>query len=139
MSTVLATHATVVVPGVPENWSNLRVHHMVLHRMKDEWKQRGWYCAQSARNAAGWPLPVKTDPPAPRWMEVEIHKRRPHYDDDGAVSCLKPLVDSMKGVLLVDDSPAWCALITPPSEMQRAVAKTAEERVVLTLHLVDPR
>ena len=139
MSTVLATHATVIVPGVPANWSQWRGSSLARDAAKAPWRDLARMLAHSGRNAARWPLPVKTAPPARRWLEVEIHKLRPHFDDDGAVGCLKPIIDGLKGALLVDDSPAWCALITPPSEMQRLAANAASEHVLLRVHLVDPR
>jgi hypothetical protein len=139
----LATSVTVVIPGVPPNWANARFgHHMARHKAmagRDSWKERAHMLAHSARNEAHWPLPVKTDPPARRYLTAAIFKRLPLYDDDGAVSCLKPLIDGTQGALIVGDSSAWCALVTPPSELQHAVAREDEECVTLTVHLVDPR
>lgn len=143
----IATSARVVIPGVPPNWANGRGHSIVRDLDKARWRDLAWMLAQSARHDAHWPLPVKTDPPGSRWLEVEIHKRRPLYDDDGAVACLKPLIDGCfqaqggtpSGVLAWDDSSAWLALVTPPCDMQRTVELPAQERVVFVVHLVDPR
>lgn len=143
MSTVLATHATVIVPGVPPNWSQWRGSSLARDAAKGPWRDLARMLAHSGRNAARWPMPVRTDPPARRWLEVEIHKMRPLYDHDGAVSALKPLIDGAfrgrPGPLAWDDGPDWLALITPPSEMQRVAASAAGEHVLLRVHLVDPR
>ena len=133
----------VVIPGVPPNWSQHRGHSIGRDAAKARWRDDAWMLAQSARNAARWPLPVKTDPPAPRWLTVEIYKRSPLYDGDGGVACLKPLIDGCfvgrPGPLAWDDGPAWLALVTPPCDMQHVVATEAQECVVFVVHLVDPR
>jgi hypothetical protein len=83
------------------------------------WPCVAWILAQSACNAAHWDKPVKTDPPARRWLIAEIHRLRPLYDEDGAVSCLSPPHQRSLGRwckqpgLIWDDSPDWLAVITP--------------------------
>jgi hypothetical protein len=105
------------------------------------WRDLATLLARSARAGARWPTTFKADPPVRRYLTVEIHKQRPHYDEDGAVSCLKPLIDGLQGEygLVWNDGPDWLALITPPNELQRVAQSAAAERVVLTVHLVDPR
>jgi hypothetical protein len=149
VSAVIATSIRVVIPGVPPNWSQSRGHAIARDVAKARWRDEAWLLAQSARNAARWPLPVKVDPPAMRYLEVAVYKRSPLFDGDGCVSAIKPLIDGCcgrvlptaapQGVLAWDDSPAWLGLITAPIDMQHAVATEAEERVVLVVHLVDPR
>lgn len=135
--------ARVVIPGVPPNWAQWRGHSIGRDIDKAGWRDLAYLLAHSARNAARWPYPIKTDPPVRRWLEVAIHKVGQRYDDDGAVACLKPLIDGCfagrPGPLAWDDSPAWLALVTPPCDMQHVVATAAQERVVLVVHLVDPR
>jgi hypothetical protein len=143
----IATEARVVIPGVPDNWSQWRGSSIARDAKKAIWRRTAWLIAQSARNAAGWPLPVKCDPPARRFLAVAVFKHGRLYDEDGCVSALKPLIDGAcgrqagapSGVLAFDDSPAWLGLITAPIDMQRVATTGAEERVVLTVHLVDPR
>lgn len=137
--TAIRTVAVVEIPGVPQNWSQWRGSSLARDAAKKPWRELAWYAAQSARNAARWPLPEKVNPPARRYLEVEIHKMRPLYDEDGAVSCLKPLIDGLRDVLLWDDSPAWCGLLTAPVDLQHEVLKQVFQRVIIRVHLVDPR
>jgi len=150
VSLLTATSARVVIPGVPPNWSQWRGSSIARDRAKREWRELAHVLAMSARHAARWPPPVKCDPPALRYLEVEAYKRRPLYDGDGVVSALKPLVDgalgrttfpgwTRPGALAWDDSPDWTGLITAPIDMQRVASTAAEERVVFVVHLVDPR
>lgn len=133
----MKTFARVVIPGVPDNWSNKRQHHMAAHREKALWKDLAWKFGHSARNDARWPLPVKCDPPAPRWLVVTVYKRTPLYDQDGCVSALKPIIDGLKGSLLVDDGPEWCCWAYMPTQV--VVGEPREEQVVIEVHLADPR
>jgi hypothetical protein len=126
----------MTVPGVPPNWSNWRGSSYARDNAKRPWRELAWKCAQSARNDAHWPLPVKTETPTPRYLEVEIHKLKPFYDDDGAVSCLKSIIDGMQGVLLYRDSPEWSFLMTPPHDMQKPVTKVGDQCVIITVSLV---
>jgi len=156
VSVALATSARVVVPAVPPNWSQSRGHSARRDAEKAVWRDLAWRMAMSARHAAGWPAPVPCEPPARRYLEVAVYKRRPLYDGDGCVAALKPLIDgacgrttfpgrngvpgwTRPGALAWDDSPDWLGLITAPADMQRIVATAADERVVLAVHLVDPR
>lgn len=144
MSTVLATHATVIVPGVPPSWPNTRMNHMQRHAEMSYWKRTTWMLAHSARNAARWPLPVRTDPPSPRWVRFDIH--RVHLlDDDNAWASIKPLLDGLHwagdgafkvGPLLIDDGQKWCSVY---ALHQHKATLAAQERVVISVHLVDPR
>lgn len=146
MSTVLATHATVIVPGAPPNWSNERGHHMARHSEMRRWKHATWMYAHSGRNAARWPMPVRCDPPAPRYVRFDIH--RVHLlDDDNAWASIKPLLDALAwpgegrppsepGPLLVDDSRTWCRVFAV--EQYRAQNEAAEH-VVIRVWPGDPR
>lgn len=133
----MRTFARVEVSGVPANWSQHRGHSQVRDAEKRPWRDRTWFLAQSARNDAGWPLPVRAFPPVQRWLVVQVYKRAPLYDEDGLVSSLKPVIDGLVGVLLVDDGPAWCAWAGMPD--QHVVDEERAERVVIEVHLVDPR
>lgn len=93
--------------------------------------------AQSARNTAGWPLPVRTNPPTPRYLEIDTYRVGELDPIDNGPGSLKALIDGLKGVLIVDDRPAWCLLI---GEIRpHRVATAAEERTEFVVHLVDPR
>lgn len=133
----LATNVVVSIPGVPPNWSNERLHHMAKAREVKRWRELAWYAAQSARNAAHWPLPEKTNPPAPRYLRIVLLKRKPHYDDDGAWNAVKPLIDGCQGVLLVNDSPAWCQVVDV--QQKHPVLNATPESTVIWVYLVDPR
>lgn len=126
--------ALVELKGVPANWSNQRLHHLARHSAMDAWKQMAHMAAQGARNTARWPLPVKVDPPAPRWLEVTLYRHH-LLDEDNLVSSLKPIIDGLKGALLVDDSPAWCRLIMPE---QVKVPITEPERTVIRVSVLQP-
>lgn len=140
----LATHATVIVPGVPPAWPNTRMGHMQRHSEMSYWKRTAWYLAHSARNRAHWPLPVRTDPPALRWVRFDIH--RVHLlDTDNAWASIKPVLDGLHwpgegpanvGPLLVDDSAKWCCVWAVE---QHKAPSAAAEQVVVSVHLVDPR
>jgi hypothetical protein len=127
--------ATVVVPGLPPNWSQFRGSSLRRDVAKAEWRDLTWRIAHSERNRVRWPLPLSSDPL--RYLSVQIRKHKPLYDHDGAVSALKPVIDGLKGVLAYDDSPRYLALITPPDQIQTLV--TTSPSVVLTVHLADPR
>lgn len=135
----IRTAAVVEIPGVCPNWSQWRGNSIMRDAAKKPWRELAWYAGQSARHAARWPLPEKSAPPARRLLEVAIYKMRPFYDEDGAMSSLKPLIDGLVRVLLVDDSPAWCGLLTAPVDLQHEVSVKPMERTVITIHLVDPR
>jgi len=146
VSLAIATSARVVIPGVPPAWTNERGHHMTRHVEMKRWKRDTWLLAHSARNAAHWPLPVRTDPPAPRYVRFDLYRVR-LLDDDNAWASVKCLLDalawagedlppSMPGPLLVDDRRQWCRVL---GVEQHQVPVAAAERVVITVHLVDPR
>jgi hypothetical protein len=134
MSAAMATTARVLIPGVPPAWTNERGHHMALHARKDRWKQLAWTLAQSARNAAGWP-PLDRVEPAPRWVAFTLHRHR-LLDTDNAWASVKPLLDGLKGVLVVDDSPRWCSVV---SVAQLQVPTREPEHSVIVVYLADPR
>lgn len=107
-----------------------------------EWKQLVWTLAHSARNEVRWPLPVRCDPPAPRWVHFGLHRHR-LLDQDNAWASIKPLLDALcwpgehpggVGPLLVDDREAWCQVWA----VEQHQTSTAE-RTVITVSLVDPR
>lgn len=127
----------VVIPGVPPNWSNSR-YGSHYQRGKDVayWRDLSYKLAHSARNGARWPLPVKCDPPAPRFIEVDIYKHGPLYDMDGAMSCLKPLVDGLQGALVYRDDDKWLKWLSLPRQHP---ADEKFSRVEIKIHLVDPR
>jgi hypothetical protein len=139
-----ALSTRVVIPGVPPAWPNERLGPMARHSRMKEWKAFTWTLAHSARNAAHWPLPVRCDPPALRWVRFDLYRRR-LLDADNAVASIKPILDGLHwpgnhpggvGPLLVDDSAAWCALLQVE---QHTVELGGQERVVVTVWLVDPR
>lgn len=90
--------------------------------------------AQSARNEAGWDLPVRTDPP--RYLEIETFRRGELDPFDNAPGSLKAIVDGLKRVLTWDDKPPWCFVV----RFQPHKVKTeAEERTVIRVYREDPR
>lgn len=148
----------IEIPGVPPNWKHFMGSSQQRDRAKRPWVERAALKALEARHLAGWPVPVKTYPPATRYLEIRIYKKRPHYDPDGAVSCLWPYIDGCfsgrraefrdgeivivsapPGILAWDDKGEWLAQLTPPSDLQIPVGTIAQERVVFTVHLGDPR
>lgn len=142
MTTTLTTSVTVIVPGNPRNLTNKRVHWAVRAEETKEWRTRTALLAQSARAAAGWPLPERTKVAEIRWLEVAMFRYSKYlYDADGAWSAVKPLIDGLKGVLLVDDNKNWCRMLTAPYEIQVPLsnAQKHRQRVELKVSLVDPR
>lgn len=131
----LARSATVVVPGVPPNWSQFRGTSRRRDLLKAHWRDLTWRQAQSERNRLHWLLPTAADPP--RYLTVDIRKRRPLMDHDGAITALKGCIDGLIHALAYDDSPRYLAFITPPDQLQTLV--TSNPCVVLTVHLSDPR
>ncbi|HWC37772.1 MAG TPA: hypothetical protein VG476_04545 [Acidimicrobiales bacterium] len=129
---------TVTITGCPPNWSQWRGSSLRRDLAKKVWRDQMWVLAQSARNAARWPLPDDGPPFVRRYLSVVVRKAKPFMDDDGVVSALKPLIDGLKGVLVVDDSPRWCALVTPPYAIQHPVTRRQDERVEITVHLDMP-
>jgi hypothetical protein len=146
MSTAFATRAVVTVPGVPPAWTNQRGHHMQRHAEMARWKHDTWMLAHSARNAAGWPIPVRCAPPAPRYVRFDLWRCHP-LDDDNAWASIKPLLDALAwpgeglppgqpGPLLVDDRREWCRVIAVE---QHKAQNEAAEHVVITVWPADPR
>ena len=107
---------------------------MVMHQRRDHWKQLAWTLGHSARNTAGWP-PLERVEPALRWVRFDLHRHR-LLDADNATTSVKPLLDGLKGVLIVDDSERWLGWL---GVEQHKVLTTDAERVVISVHLVDPR
>lgn len=131
----IATSARVVIPGVPPAWTNQRGHHMQRHADMKRWKDLAWTLGQSARNEAGWPPLDRVEEPAPRWVAFTLHRHR-LLDTDNAWSSIKPLLDGVKGVLVVDDSPKWCQVL---SVAQLQIPPARPEQVVIVVYAVDPR
>lgn len=136
----IATSARVVVPGRPPSLNHRYGHFMARHRDQagaGSWKERAWMLAHSARNAAGWPPPARTTPPAPRYLEIDTYRMGELDPIDNGPGSLKALIDGLKGVLIVDDGAAWCRLV---GEIRpHRVATETEERTEIVVHLVDPR
>jgi hypothetical protein len=130
----------VVIPGRPPSPNKRRAHFMAQHRDqagKGSWKERAWMLAQSARNEAGWDLPVRTDPPTPRYLEIETYRKGLLDPADNSPFSLKAILDGLKGVLIVDDAAPRCVLLGP---VQPHKVKTeAEERTVIRVYREDPR
>jgi len=101
----IATYARVVIPSVPPAWTNERGSYMALHVRKDQWKQLAWTLGHSARNEARWP-PLERVEPTRRWVKFDLYRRR-LLDADNATTSIKPCLDGLKGVLIVDDSARW--------------------------------
>lgn len=127
--------AIVVVPGVPPNWSQFRGTSRRRDLAKAQWRDLTWRLAQSERNRLRWALPTASDPL--RYLTVQVRKRLPLYDHDGAISCLKGCIDGLQRALVWDDSPRYLAFITSPDQIQTGVS--SNPCVVLTVHLSDPR
>ena len=109
---------------------------MELYKRIGPIKRETWLLAQSARNQAGWNLPVKTNPPVPRWVTVKFFVREQYRRDaDNAWAAAKPLIDALKNVLLVDDSFDWCRLYEVE---QFGVASANLERTVIDVWLTPP-
>ena len=107
---------------------------MVLHVRKDTWKQLAWRLGHSARNEAHWP-PLERVEPTLRWVRFHLYRHR-LLDADNAVASIKPILDGIKGVLIVDDSEKWMGWL---GVEQHKVPLTAAERVVIEVYAVDPR
>src|SRR6202011_2872641 len=127
--------AQVVIPGVPPSPNELKgLHPMEHHRRTAPFKGDAYFAAQSARNKAGWPLPIRTETPTPRYVRVWLYRAR-QLDQDNAVGSLKPVIDGLKKILLWDDSPNWCRLLDP---IQKPL-EGGQERTVVEIYLTDPR
>lgn len=135
--------AEFAVPDIPPSPNELKgLHPMVLYKRVNPIKQLTWTLAQSARNRAGWPLPAsaaierarRQGPPAPRWVGITLHLAKLR-DKDNLVASVKPVIDALKGVLVVDDSEEWLALY---GVRQMQTAGAALQRTVITVWLAQP-
>lgn len=140
MSTAIAASARVVIPGRPPSLNVRYGHFMARHRDQagvGSWKERAYLLAQSARNEAHWPLPVRTDPPAPRYVEIDTYRIGELDPMDNLGGSLKAILDGCSRVLWVDDNSKWVRLVRPIAPHH--VATAAEERTEIVVWLADPR
>lgn len=135
----MRTQATLTIPGCPLNWSNERLSRFELNAQMQHWKRMAHMKGHGARAGAHWPLPIKVDPPAVRWVEFTLY-RHTLLDDDGAWNSMKPVIDGLKGALLWDDGPAWCQVIARPTHPlgQVQIPATDRERTIIRVSLVCP-
>lgn len=131
--------AQVIIPGLPPSPNELNSLHP-LERVKrlSPYRLTANRCAQSARNRAGWPLPStpKDIGPAPRWIAATMYVRRRYWrDEDHLWTSLTPVVNELKGVLIVDDDFDHVRLYRVD---QVDVALAAQERCVLDVWLTSP-
>jgi hypothetical protein len=99
-----------------------------------EWRTKSAFLARGARARAHWDVPTKVDPPAPRWVSITLYRWR-RLDDDHAWASVTPVLNGLKGALILDDSGPWCRLwrveqINPGQQWP--------ERTSVTVSLVAP-
>lgn len=82
----------LTIEGIPPNWLNRTMHHMVAYRLKQEW-------AQKVREAAlrdG--VRVKAREGDRHRVQVVFRYAGSPKDHEGAVACAKPLIDILQAV-----------------------------------------
>lgn len=133
----MKVQTTMTIPGVPPNWSNERLSRWELAAAMAHWKLLANRVAHGARNRAGWPTPIKCDPPAMRRVEFTLY-RHDLLDDDGAFNSMKPVIDGLKGALIWNDGPAWCQTIARPAHPlgQVQIPALERERTIIRVSLV---
>jgi hypothetical protein len=133
MPAVTQTEITFEIPGCPPSPNRTR-----FTREDPEltaWRERATYHARGAANRAHWPKPPPRPPiPAPRWVSVVLYRRH-LLDEDHAWASVTPVINGLKGSLLVDDSPEWCRLW---SVRQERHTESHRDRTVVTVSLVAP-
>lgn len=103
---------------IPHNMSNQRMHWAKKNRWNSEWKDAvGWEVNLQRKQFGKLPLLFAK-------IQVVIHAVR-LMDYDGAYNAVKPLIDGLKGSVIVDDSPAHIDL----KVVQKHVASYAQESV----------
>lgn len=132
-STPLRLVARFELPGVPPSPNELRSRSDEI-RNTIYWRELTWTLAQSARNSARWPLPVKTQPPAPRWVAFTLY-RHGALDRDHVPTSITPCLNGLKGVLIWDDGPAWVRLYRV---RQHVIPHAERLRTEIEVHLVRP-
>lgn len=137
MTTALAPSVRVVIPGRPPSLNKRYGHLMARARDVALWRQRSRLLAQSARNEARWPLPVRTDPPVPRWLEIDAYRIGELDPWDNLPGSLKAILDGLSKALIWDDNSKWVRLVRPITPHR--VATAAEERTEIVVWLRDPR
>jgi hypothetical protein len=133
----IAPSALVVIPGRPPSLNARYGHHMARARETAMWRQRAHLLAGSARVEARWPLPVRCDPPAPRYLEIDCYRVGVLDETDNLPGSVKALVDGCVGTLLVQDNAKWVRLARPIKPHR--VATALEERTEIRVWLCDPR
>lgn len=97
---------------------NARLHWSARYKWNRQWKDQAGWGARAALKGAY----------APGWMKAEVTITLcslQELDQDNAHAAVKPIVDGLKGILIVDDSPEHIRLVVK----QKRVSKRAEERV----------
>jgi hypothetical protein len=124
----------IEIPGVPPNWSNERMHYMAKHSTMKAWREKATFLARGARAGAGWPtLDKRPEVEALRFVSFTLYKHEPLYDDDGAWSSIKPLLDALQGVLIWKDSPKWVGI---REVKQVPIPKKKKECTIIQVSLV---
>ncbi len=96
MPTETARHLSIVVPNHPLG-PNDRCHYMQRYRANEAIKRdAGWQARAQWRGAPLERAHVRI---------TLVYDRNRFRDYDNAVACIKPVLDSLIGICIVDDSP----------------------------------
>lgn len=94
---------TIVVPGTPprELSPNARVHHMLRHRVGQDFKRLAYYAAYDQLIHAPYRV---NDAPINVSLCISWEKGRKRNDQDNAIASCKRLLDGVSYALGVDDA-----------------------------------
>lgn len=136
VTVTIAPFVRVVIPGRPPSLNARYGHYMARARDVAMWKRRARLLAQSARAEAHWPLPVRTDPPVTRWLEIDTYRIGELDPLDNLPGSLKAILDGLTGALTAGDGSKWVRLVRPITPHR--VATAAEERTEIVVWREDP-
>jgi hypothetical protein len=104
------------IRAIPHS-GNARLHHHERARWNRAWREQTGLTALAHRNGGEWPLAFAA-------VTVTLHSIQ-ELDEDNAYAAVKPVVDGLKGILIVDDSREHIRLAVK----QKKVSHRAEQRV----------
>lgn len=88
---------------IPHNMSNQTFHWTMKYKWAEAWKEAvGWQVNLNRKKFGKLPLPYA-------FLRIIFKTTRP-FDRDNSFSASKPLVDALKGIVIVDDSPKYIDL-----------------------------
>jgi len=127
----------------PPSWSNRRGHWSTEYKAKRDWRELAWFGAASARvlcsDLSMRLVPDARAAPEKRAVTIIVHRCQ-LLDHDNLVASVKPILDGLKGQIIVDDSPRWLELsVRQVKAPRRALERTEIEVTRCAGSQVDSR